>query len=544
MRRYLIERLSKVFCLIFPAIWLYLPNLVIVWVDPQLAHHVKALGLVFAVVCTIPLLLSVSHTLRQFWLWNLPFALLSGFYAGYIGIYHDIPYDGMWFALWTASLDVDIGMLRYFAWDISFCLLGFLLYVACLFHPCQQQIRLTKNIRHYALASSLLSVALLYNIMQFLSERFPVQRIIDLSVLAKTYPYGMLGMCIKTVVSVAHHTPITIAAIKRKSIPSGREIYVFVIGEAARADDWQQVTRKMHSGLLTDPDIRIFPDTVSQANLTSFSVPLLITGTSTLQEAMNHATWMAYAKAAGCKTGWITNSTEPFPYSYQSDFYDLNFDHVGLEGVTSVIYDDVLLPEIERAIAQGPQKLCLIVHLIGSHFDYRERYRADLALLSVNNAAYRAFTSPEHTEAMHNAYKNSLVATNLLLEKILTLLKQQSGLSLLLYTSDHGESFDDFHDHQLFHGNPQPHDVELRVPCFVWANKRFQQTYSQKWATLSQQTGNKISNRQMVPTLLDALNVVTLPAHLSPSLFQKIPATEKRMVFMPSTALLDFDTIH
>lgn len=532
----------KLFCLIYPAIWLYLPNLVLLWVDPSLTHLIKAAGLIFSVLCTAPFLLCLSHTLRQFWLWNLPFALLSGGYAAYINLYHDIPYDGVWFALWTTRLDVDVGMMRYFFSEVCFCLLGFSLYVICLLHP-TQQIPLGKPFRQYALGCSLLAIALVYNSMQFLSQRIPVQRFIDVSVLAKSYPYGMLGMCIKTVISVAHRQIVSVAAMPRQSIPLGREIYVFVIGEAARADDWQMISRRMHSPLLTDPDIRIFPDTVSQANLTGFSLPLLMTGTSTLQEALNHPTWLAYAKAAGCKTGWITNSTEPFPYSYQSDFYDLNFNHGRFSGITSVLYDEALLPEIARAITQGPQKLCLIVHLIGSHFDYRERYRSDQIALPVNSMAYQASYSPAHTEAMHNAFKNSIFATNLLLQKILAILKQQEGISLLLYTSDHGESFDDFHDHQFFHGNPHPHAAELRVPCFIWANKRFQTLYSQKWRTLSQQTGNSISNRQMVPTLLDALNIVKRPSYLSSSLFQKNGLEQKRMVFLPSTALVDFNSI-
>ncbi|MES2218298.1 MAG: sulfatase-like hydrolase/transferase [Pseudomonadota bacterium] len=526
-------------CVCYPALWLYLPNIAIIYFHFSL----KSLGLLLTVFCSIPILLLLSRNLRQFWLWNLPFAAISGFYTAYIIFYHDIPYEGMWFALWNASSEVDWGVAKYFVLYGLIIISGFIPYCLCLFHPIQKKIVFSHPFKTYYAFVSLLCVAFAVIITNYFSEKIPIQRVLDQSVLLQNYPYGMLGMLIKTKLSFSKSQHIMVHPLKRSQIPNGREIYIFVIGEAARYDYWMKVSKDMQSSLLTDPDVRIFPKAVAQANLTSLALPLLLSGTPTMDDALNHSIWMQFVKGAGCTTGWITNATEPFNYPAQNDFYDLNINRKAWAGFSGTTYDDVLLPEIERTLRQGPQKLCLIVHFIGSHFDYRVRYRADLKKYPVDQKAYDDFTNPNHVIAFRNAYDNSLIQTNVILQSIIAMLKKENAISFLLYTSDHAESFDDGGSGQYFHGNLHPRRTEVEVPFFVWASSKFQQLYPNKWKTLSENQQRRVSNIQIIPTFLDALSINDLPPYLAPSLLQAYQNDVKAVVLLPSIKLAPFESL-
>ena len=532
-------RLLTLFCLCYPAIWLYAPDLTIIY------YHfgLKSLGIILTVFCTIPLIMLFCKNLRQFWLLNLPFAAVAGFYTAYILYYHDIPYEGMWFALWNASYEVDWGLTKYFVGYALVLIAGFVPYCLCLYHPIQKSIVFSRQFKSWYAFVSLILISINLVITNFFSGKIPIQRVLDQSVLLQNYPYGMVGMMIKTKLSLAQNQLIHVPAMQRSVTPKGREIYVFVIGEAARHDYWLTVSKDMQSRLLNDPDIILFPHAAAQANLTSLALPLLLTGTSNMQAALNHPIWMEFLKGAGCTTGWITNAVEPFNYPQQNDFYDLNIDRRAWAGFSGVTYDDVLLPEIQRTLTQGPKKLCLIVHFIGSHFDYRVRYRADLKKYPVNNQEYDDFDSSQHVIAFRNAYDNSLIQTNVILQSIIAMLKKEDAISFLIYTSDHAESFDDGGSGQYFHGNPHPRRTEVEVPFFIWANSQFQQQYPEKWQAVIKNQQRNISNSQILPTFLDVLSITNKPDYLAPSLLQNYPNEVQRIVMLPSITMVPFESL-
>ena len=538
--RGLLQRVLLWICVGFPLFWVLLPNGVLIVANPSFGLHLKSLGLIASVICMAPILLLLSRNLLHYYLWNLPFAFLSGFYASFIYFYHDIPYDGMWFALWNTSLNTVSGVTDFFYRYIIFSVLGLIIYICCLFHPALRRWVISKELKQKFVLLSLVFIFLTISATNFMSKQIPIQNFIDETIAVENYPYGMLMMLAKTRYALYKKHPIPITPIVRSQIPKEREIYVLVIGEAARFDYWYEVSQKMQSSLLREPNLKIFSKAISQANFTSLSLPLLLTGTSTIDQANSHPIWPQIAKAAGCTTGWITNSTEPYDYAYDNDFYDLNMDRYAMAGLSSVVYDEVLIPEVQRAIQQGPQKLCLVVHLIGSHFDYRERYRSDLALFPVDKKSYRDFSSDGHDDAFVNAYKNSLIETNYVLENLIKTLKAESGIVFLLYTSDHAESFNDDNDHMYFHGNLRPKSVEFEVPFFIWANDTFKKTYPEKWQAVLDNQDRRITNQQILPTMMDLLSIQPIPDYLPSSLLQFYDHHVKRYVLLPQMELMNF----
>ena len=81
-------------------------------------------------------------------------------------------------------------------------------------------------------------------------------------------------------------------------------------------------------------------------------------------------------------------------------------------------------------------------------------------------------------EALINTYDNTLLYTDKVLSSLIRMLKEkQDYLTVLVYTSDHGESLG---ENGLFlHATPYPlaPDEQLMVPLIVWASEGYADSF-------------------------------------------------------------------
>ena len=78
------------------------------------------------------------------------------------------------------------------------------------------------------------------------------------------------------------------------------------------------------------------------------------------------------------------------------------------------------------------------------------------------------------------------------------------GQTVLVYTSDHGENLMEI-DGLREHVTNRPTEFELRVPMLFWANQKYRQQHPEKWQQLVNNRRLPSSNREVLPTLLDAM---------------------------------------
>ena len=109
-------------------------------------------------------------------------------------------------------------------------------------------------------------------------------------------------------------------------------------------------------------------------------------------------------------------------------------------------HDIDLLPQIKKAILHPSSKKLIVIHLLGSHQPYEDRYsekdhRSDLTL-----------------------YENTIYATDYFMNKVLSFLEKENVKNTkLLYLSDHGESMKcNCHSDAL--GYPEM----FEVPFYLW----------------------------------------------------------------------------
>lgn len=332
-----------------------------------------------------------------------------------------------------------------------------------------------------------------------------------------------------------HRTSESFAFHARSIHPEDRkEVYVMVVGETARALNWQLYgyERETNPLLSQQEGLVAFPKVLSESNTTHKSVPMLIS--SITAHSYDSIYWqkgiVTAFKEAGYRTAFFSNQR------YNRSFIDF----FGQEADTSVFVkegagvnaaynpsDDVLLEMVREELDKGAKKQFILLHTYGSHFNYRERYSAG-----------EAFFKPDHLvdaevkyrKNLINAYDNTIRYTDRFLSRLIGLLERQKNDAALIYTSDHGEDIFDDSRRLFLHASPVPSYYQLHVPFLVWMSGSYRAAYPTKWTALIGNREKDISSSSsFFPTMLDVAGIETVYRNNSLSVADSAYAMKPRV---------------
>lgn len=299
-----------------------------------------------------------------------------------------------------------------------------------------------------------------------------------------------------------------------------REIYVLVIGETSRADNWQifGYDRETNPRLSKRNDLLTYPKTLSESNTTHKSVPLMLTWTS----AHNFGDSIYESKSiidafneAGFRTAFLSNQGRNHSFidffareAQVSEFITDDEKHH---------YDDELLGELQKVINESSNnKIFVVLHTYGSHYNYKERYRHENAVFIPDNN-----TRPEleNRPQMINAYDNTIIGTDALLDSIIGILSGQECPTAMMYLSDHGEDILDDARERYLHASPVPTYYQLHVPLVIWMSPEYREEYPKLYANAASYQSRDVSSSRIVfHTLLSMAGVESPYVHPEKSL--------------------------
>lgn len=281
--------------------------------------------------------------------------------------------------------------------------------------------------------------------------------------------------------------------------PLQREIYVLVVGETSRAANWQLLgyDRQTNPKLSTRDNVIAFSRALSESNTTHKSVPMLLShlDASNFNDSINHVKSIVTAfKEAGFATAFFSNQRPN--HSYIDKFIaEADTSLFIRENPGTIDTSDLnLIPFIDKIIALNNPKQLIVIHTYGSHFNYYDRYSHNHAKFLPDNSTE---ATPENRDQLINAYDNSIVATDDLLDAIIERLsKVDNATTAMVYTSDHGEDiYDD--DRQLFlHASPCPSINQIHVPFIVWTSAQYNELYPTVRENLSANSNKNMSSSQ------------------------------------------------
>ena len=195
---------------------------------------------------------------------------------------------------------------------------------------------------------------------------------------------------------------------------------------------------------------------ISPTNQTIYSVPIDLTKANVhdyLNLYLHSYSILTDFKENGYGTFWISNQGRVGKYdtSITSMAYEANTTIFANLSFAYAKTDQVLLDNLDK-LQKNSNKEMYLLHLMGSHAGYKERYSEDSALY-------------KNASTMDEEYDNSIHYTDYIISEVLKRFKDQK--LLLIYLSDHGEVVN---LRKNGHGFLPPFKDEYEIPFVIYSN--------------------------------------------------------------------------
>jgi lipid A ethanolaminephosphotransferase len=293
-----------------------------------------------------------------------------------------------------------------------------------------------------------------------------------------SYPsYAMQKVLRKTYFARAEE-PLRVVAADAVRKPQGsRTVVVLAIGETARAREFA------FNGYGRDTNPRLalrnvvnFPDVQACGTSTAESLPCIFSSLDredySRDKAARQENLLDILQRVGVTVLWQDNNSGSKGVAERIAYEDLSRQSDAELCAGDNCFDEILLRDIDRRLAQSTDDMLIVLHMKGSHGpSYYKRTPAAFKTFLPECTQDNLQDCPQQT--LVNAYDNTIVYTDYVLAKLIDLLRAQDFATAMLYVSDHGESLGE--NGLYLHGLPYAlaPDEQKQVPMIFWASDDF-----------------------------------------------------------------------
>ncbi len=295
---------------------------------------------------------------------------------------------------------------------------------------------------------------------------------------------------------------------KRSAAAPKREIYVFVIGEASRATNWQLYgyDRETNPELMKRDGIVVFKNLLTQSNTTHKSVPMMLSSISSSDDRdklFQRKGLPALFNEAGFDTWFISNQA---PQGAMVDKLASQARHTVY--IDEPRMDMQMLDVMREAIeSDRTHNLLFILHCYGSHFSYHQRYTRDFARFLPDDDVAIA---RRHIDKIRNAYDNSICYTDHFLASAIDCLNScDDACTALLYCADHGEDLLDDKRDRFLHASPTVTFYQLYVASLAWFSPAYEACFPEHVAAARSNAMAPTTTHTLFHTMADMASIVS-----------------------------------
>jgi len=258
--------------------------------------------------------------------------------------------------------------------------------------------------------------------------------------------------------------------------------YVLVIGESTtrRRMSVYGYDRKTTPFLDSiKPDLWLFDDVISTH---AFTIGAL-RDALTINGLKNDSDFsiIQLMNQAGYKTSWISNQRPIGQYESLVTLIATSSDEYLTKNTASdgtiTPHDEVLIPEFKKALADKAPKKFIVLHPLGTHLLYSDRYPEKF-----NKFKGKSPSNFDHEQAhsRSNAYDNAVLYHDYFLKQVHRLIKNLEHPTYMVYFSDHGDEVYDSIDFSG-HAEENPTKSMHEIPFFIWMNNSFRSKFNAQY---------------------------------------------------------------
>ena len=306
---------------------------------------------------------------------------------------------------------------------------------------------------------------------------------------------------------------------------------VLVIGESynkhhSQLYGYQKPTTPRQMAMAEEGSLVAFTDVVAPWNLTSFVFKNVLS-LHTMGEKTDWCDEPLFPevfRSAGYHVTFITNQFQPKAkeavYDFSGGFFlndpqlsKLQFDE---RNTKLHRYDDGVLKELDEARRGEGEKVnnLVILHLMGSHVEYRARYPQK----TWRHFMPEMYDRPELTRYQRrllSEYDNSLLYNDSIMAEITRRFEDKDAV--VIYMPDHGEEI--FDEKPYVYGRTHSSEIDRRVarseyeiPFWIWGSPVYRERHPYNWLAI-QNAKDRPMMTDVLPHLLMFLGGISTPLY-------------------------------
>lgn len=315
------------------------------------------------------------------------------------------------------------------------------------------------------------------------------------------------------------------------------EVYVLVIGETSRPDHWglNGYARDTSPRLSRQGNLVSFTDLITQSPSTSQAVPLMLTRATAedYARAAREKSIITAFKEVGFATYWYT----PQEVSHWGGFIHHYAAEADVRRYFDRRHDGAMLAPFSEVLAQVSRptdKVLFVLHTMGSHFAFENRYPAEFRRFSARPAGSRR-------EHLVNTYDDSIRYTDHVLAEVIARLEaRRDVVSAVLFVSDHGENLLDDERGLFGHAMGTPYD--LRTAGLFWWSDAYARRRPEAVESVRANARRRLSTAVVFHSLADLAGIHADGVDLARSLFRP-ELVDRPRLFTCRGRLGDFDAL-
>ncbi len=292
---------------------------------------------------------------------------------------------------------------------------------------------------------------------------------------------------------------------------------VLIIGETARADHLQiNGYPRATTPELMERNVISFARYESCETNTRVSVPCMMTRATrdTLDVPYRETSFISIFRKLGFDTWWLSNQcafcSNMMPLGRFSgtmiaaiaeEAAHVNYVRVTQQEDRFNVYDQWLLPHVDKALAHQTDKQLVVLHTGGSHWAYESHYTREFQ--KFNPICTNQDPNACDEESLFNSYDNAILYTDHFLAQVID--KVATRNAIVLYASDHGESLGE--DGIVGHTVGSNAWAQRNAAMFVWMSDAYRALHPDRVSAVEKHRNEAVSHRYIFHTVLDCAGV-------------------------------------
>ncbi|WP_307745635.1 sulfatase-like hydrolase/transferase [uncultured Phascolarctobacterium sp.] len=283
-------------------------------------------------------------------------------------------------------------------------------------------------------------------------------------------------------------------------------LYVLIIGESLTRDNmssygyyvnttpWAKSTNKDGNLILLKNPFSCWASTIGALNyaLTEKSQynDVDVSKATTIVEA---------AKKSGYKVSWISNQQKyDFPTGIIADVADRKYwvnQYLGKK-IKSSNYDEKIIDALKKEILINEEKKLIVIHLMGSHQDYNDRFPKEYSKFSHQKTS--------EVQIQLDSYNNSVLYNDYIISQIYEVLFSNKNIpKAMLYFADHGEEVTYMFGHTVDKFEPSMY----RIPVYIALSAQYKKEHGQIVENIEFNKTKYFTNDMVYDTMLGLMGV-------------------------------------